>query len=83
MNGEKVVGMDDHLIEKLSDDSFDPVTLTHEELEGGIRRLTRTCSVTPLLCGSAFKNIGVQPLMGAITSYLPGPPERPIPMYKQ
>ncbi len=73
--------MDDQLIEKISDDSFDPLTLTHEELMGGVRRLTLACLATPIMCGSSLQNTAVQPLMDAIVTYLPGPAERPIQMY--
>lgn len=73
--------MDDVLIERVSDDLFDPLTLTHDDLITGIRRLTTSCSATPLLCGSSLHNVGVQPLMDAILAYLPGPLERPLPMY--
>lgn len=69
--------MDDQLIEKLSDD---PLTLTHEELAGGICRVTKACLATPLMCGSSLQNVAVQPLMDGIVSYLPGPLERPLHM---
>ena len=72
--------MDDQLIEKIAEDSFDPLTLTCRELMDGIRRLTSSCLATPLLCGSSLQNMGVQPLMSAIVTYLPGPPERPMHM---
>ena len=70
--------MDDQLIEKIADDSFDPLTLSCEELTNGIRRLTTTCSATPLLCGSSLQNIGVQPLMDSMVTFLPGPQERSL-----
>lgn len=73
--------MDDCLVEKLSEDSFDPLTLTREELVGGIRRLTLANLATPILCGSSLQNMAVQPLMDAIVSYLPGPEERNIQVY--
>lgn len=73
--------MDDQLIDKISDDSFDPLTLTEEELAGGIRRLTKACLATPLLCGSSLQNTAVQPLMLAIVDYLPSPMERRLLMY--
>ena len=73
--------MDNQLIEKLSDDFFDPLTLTQEELVGGIRRLTVANVATPIFCGSSLQNMAVQPLMDAIVSYLPGPQEKPVHMY--
>lgn len=72
--------MDEKLIEKVADDLFDPLTLTDVDLMGGIRRLTGSCSATPLLCGSSLQNVAVQPLMEAIVTCLPGPIERALPM---
>ena len=72
--------MDDQLIEKISDDTFDPLTLSHEELAGGLCRLTSSCLATPLLCGSSLRNVAVQPLMDAIVTYLPSPFQRPLSM---
>ena len=42
-------------------------------LEKYIRLSNMKCLITPILCGSSFKNIGVQPLMDAIVKYLPNP----------
>ncbi|TDD72908.1 elongation factor G [Actinomadura darangshiensis] len=46
-----------------------------EQLHAAIRRLTVASEVTPVLCGSAFKNKGVQPLLDAVVRYLPAPPD--------
>jgi elongation factor G len=46
---------------------------TTEQLMAGIRRATLAARLTPVLCGSAFKNKGVQPLLDAVVSYLPSP----------
>jgi len=73
--------MDDQLIEKVSDDALDFLTLSHEELAGGLRRLTQSGQATPLLCGTSLRNVGVQPLMDAIVTYLPGPLQNPQLMY--
>lgn len=44
-------------------------------LETHLRKTNLNCSITPVLCGSSFKNIGVQLLMDAIIKYLPNPSE--------
>src|SRR5690606_16599386 len=44
-----------------------------EQLYDGIRRATISAKLTPVLCGTAFKNKGVQPLLDAIVRYLPSP----------
>ncbi|TMR03811.1 elongation factor G [Actinomadura soli] len=46
---------------------------SREQLQAAIRRLTVASAVTPVLCGSAFKNKGVQPLLDAVVRYLPSP----------
>jgi elongation factor G len=47
--------------------------ITHEELEEAIRRCTLTGKLTPVLCGAAFRNKGVQLLLDAVVKYLPSP----------
>ncbi len=47
--------------------------LTPQELIEGIRKATINLTITPVLCGSAFKNKGVQPLLDAVVDYLPSP----------
>jgi len=50
---------------------------TAEELRRSLRHLTLTGEVTPVLCGSAFRNRGVQPLLDAVVDYLPSPLDVP------
>jgi elongation factor G len=50
---------------------------TQEQLVAAIRRATLTSSITPVLCGTAFKNKGVQPMLDAIVAYLPSPLDIP------
>jgi elongation factor G len=50
---------------------------TEEQLKAGIRRATIAGKVNPVLCGTAFKNKGVQPLLDAIVDYLPSPLDVP------
>src|SRR5262249_44550582 len=47
--------------------------LTIEEIKGAIRKLTVNSELYPVLCGSAFKNKGVQPMLDAVIDYLPSP----------
>ncbi len=50
---------------------------TEEQLVAAIRRATLTSAVTPVLCGTAFKNKGVQPMLDAIVDFLPSPLDIP------
>lgn len=66
---EAIAEEDEVLLEKyLSGEDLDP-----EELADGIRKATIALTICPVLCGSAFKNKGVQPLLDATVSYLPSP----------
>ncbi|MGL5850428.1 MAG: GTP-binding protein, partial [Phycicoccus sp.] len=63
---ERVAESDDALMEKYLEGG----ELTPEEIKAGIRRLTIASEVYPVLCGSAFKNRGVQPMLDAVVDYL-------------
>src|SRR5690606_19984490 len=66
---EAVAETDDTLLEKF----FAGEELTVAEIKGGIRKLTVASAMYPVLCGSAFKNRGVQPMLDAVIDYLPNP----------
>ncbi|WP_380167097.1 elongation factor G [Jannaschia sp. R86511] len=51
--------------------------LTPEEIKGAIRKMTVASEIYPVLCGSAFKNKGVQPMLDAVLDYLPTPLDVP------
>ena len=51
--------------------------LTVEELNVGIRKATIACTMTPVVCGSSYKNKGVQPLLDAVIAYMPAPIDVP------
>lgn len=70
---EAVAEADDALMEKF----FEGEELSIEELQAGIRKLTIAGEAYPVLCGSAFKNRGVQPMLDAVVSYLPSPLDVP------
>ena len=67
---ESVAEQDDTLLEKFFDDSD---SITEAEMMEAIRKATIAMDITPILCGSAFKNKGVQTLLDAVMSYLPSP----------
>ncbi len=70
---ESISETDDQLLEKyLSGEE-----VTNDELKAALRRATITNQVQPVLCGSAFKNKGVQPLLDAVVDYLPSPLDVP------
>jgi elongation factor G len=56
---------------------FDGEELTTEEITSALRKGTVAGTIIPMLCGSAFKNKGVQLLLDAVVDYLPSPPEVP------
>jgi elongation factor G len=70
---ETVAETDDALLEKF----FAGEDLTVAEIKGGIRKLTVSSQIYPVLCGSAFKNRGVQPMLDAVVDYLPNPLDVP------
>ncbi len=70
---EAVSESDDVLLEKY----LGGEELTPEEIKGAVRKLTIASEVYPVLCGSAFKNKGVQPMLDAVLDYLPTPLDVP------
>jgi len=67
---EAVAEYDDKLLEKYFED---PESITTDEMLDALRRATIDMSVVPVLCGSAFKNKGVQRLLDSVISLLPSP----------
>ena len=67
---EAVAESDEALMEKFFED---PDSLTEAEIMTAIRKATISMSITPVLCGSAFKNKGVQTMLNAVMAYLPSP----------
>ena len=51
----------------------DPNTITEDEVHAAIRKATIDMSIIPMMCGSSFKNKGVQTALDAVVRYLPGP----------
>ena len=67
---ETLAEVDDALMEKYFDD---PSTITEDEIRKAIRKGTLSMEISPMLCGSSFKNKGVQTLLDAVCAYLPSP----------
>jgi len=70
---EAVSEHDDHLFEKFVEGK----TVTNEEIRAGIRKATIALKIFPVICGSAFKNKGVQSMLDAVVDYLPSPLDVP------
>ena len=51
--------------------------ITAEEIKAAIRKATIACKMTPVLCGSSYKNKGVQPMLDAVVDYMPSPIDIP------
>jgi elongation factor G len=71
---ESVAEYDDDLMEKFFDD---PDTITEDEIHEAIRKATIDLSIVPMMCGSSFKNKGVQTALDAVCRYLPSPVDIP------
>ena len=71
---EAVAEFDDALMEKFFDD---PSTITEEECIRALRNATCALECTPMLCGSSFKNKGVQTLLDYVCAFLPSPLDTP------
>ncbi|HUA11880.1 MAG TPA: elongation factor G [Solirubrobacteraceae bacterium] len=70
---EEVSHYDDHLLELILEEA----EVSVETLKDAIRHATLSSKLTPVLCGSSFKNKGVQPLLDAVVDYLPSPLDVP------
>ena len=71
---ETVAECDDVLMEKFFDD---PSKITEDEIRVAIRKGTLSMSIYPVICGSSFKNKGVQTMLDAVCTYLPSPLDTP------
>ncbi len=71
---DAIAEFDDELMEKYFDD---PSTITVEEIKRAIRKGTLEMKIYPMICGSSFKNKGVQTMLDAVCAYLPSPLDTP------
>ena len=70
---EAVAESDETLLEKF----FEGEELSQDEINAAIRKATINCTMTPVLCGTSYRNKGVQPLLDAIVMYMPSPLDIP------
>jgi elongation factor G len=70
---EAAAELDDAVMEKWMEGQ----ELTEEEIRAALRKGTVTARITPVLCGSSYRNKGVQPLLDAVVDYLPSPLDLP------
>jgi elongation factor G len=70
---EKIAECDDALMEKYVQEE----EITEEEIRRAIRKATVYREITPVFCGAAYRNRGVQPLLDGVVDYLPSPLDRP------
>tara|TARA_B100000780_G_scaffold27329_1_gene17317 strand:- start:1243 stop:3369 length:2127 start_codon:yes stop_codon:yes gene_type:complete len=70
---EAVAEYDEVLLEKFFDD---PESITEDEIHNALRAATQDISIIPMICGSSFKNKGVQFLLDAVCRYLPSPQDK-------
>ena len=71
---ETIAEFDDVLMQKYFDD---PSTITEDEIRVAIRKGTLSMQINPMICGSSFKNKGVQTMLDAVCAYLPSPLDTP------
>ena len=71
---EVIAEFDDALMEKFFED---PSTITEEEINRALRKGTLAMEITPMICGSSFKNKGVQTMLDAVCKFLPSPVDTP------
>ena len=74
---EKMVEAAAEASEELMNKYLDSGDLTEEEIKAGLRARTLSAEIVPMLCGSAFKNKGVQAMLDAVIEYLPAPTDIP------
>ncbi|MEG0741216.1 MAG: elongation factor G [Clostridia bacterium] len=70
---EAVAETDESLLEKF----FDGEELSEEEINAAIRKATIECIMNPVMCGTSYRNKGVQPLLDAVVAYMPSPLDIP------
>lgn len=70
---DSVAETDDELMMKY----LEGEELTEEEIKAAIRKATIACEITPVVCGSSYKDKGIQPMLDAVVDYMPAPVDIP------
>jgi len=70
---ESVAEQDESLLEKF----FEGEEISIEEIKEAVRKATIACEMTPVLCGTSYRNKGVQPMLDAVVDYMPSPLDVP------
>ena len=70
---EEIAGYDENLLEKYMEDEN---SITEDEINAALRAATLDMSIIPMMCGSSFKNKGVQFMIDAVCRYLPAPTDK-------
>ena len=74
---EKMIESAAEASEELMNKYLEEGTLSEEDIIAGLRQRTIACEVQPMLCGTAFKNKGVQRMLDAVVQFLPAPTDIP------
>lgn len=72
--------LDDVILREVTSDHYDHLEMDKQTLLTSLKRVTCQCLAVPVLLGSSLKNIGVEPLLDAIISFLPSPADKPLEM---
>jgi elongation factor G len=76
---EALSEMDEEIIEKFLACDADHFRLSSKDIKESLRKMTLAGRCVPTLCGAAFRNLGIQPLMDSMIDYLPSPENVPLP----
>lgn len=76
---ESLSELDEEIVDVYLSNDADHLAVPAKDIQAALRRVTLSGKGVPVLCGAAFKNFGVQPLLDAVVHYLPSPRDRPIP----
>ena len=76
---ETLSEMDEEIINTFLDVDADHFKVPSKDIRNSLRRLTILGKCVPTLCGAAFRNIGIQPLMDSMVDFLPSPENTPMP----